>query len=301
MAGKISLLAVALLILFSVPVAAPPLPGAPDCRMFPADNVWNKDISRLPVHPASAAWIRSIGFDSDLHPDFGRNRSWGIPYNVVGSQTPKVEVQFAYADESDAGPYPIPANPRVEGGGDRHILIVDRDNCRLYELYDVARTEGGWTAGSGAIWNLWSNALRPNGWTSADAAGLPILPGLVRFDEVARGVINHALRFTAPHTRKAHIYPARHHASYSMDPALPPMGARVRLKGSFDVSSFSRRNRVVLNALKKYGMILADNGGAWFLSGVSDIRWNDPDLNKLKRIHGSAFEVVNTRQLRNGN
>lgn len=277
-----------------------PLPGAPKCKIFPADNVWNKDISNLPVHPASAAWIRSIGFDQPIHPDFGRNLSYGIPYNVTGASTAKVSVDFYYADESDRGPYPIPTHPKIEKGGDRHILIVDRDACRLYELYDVSRVGAAWSAGSGAIWNLSSNALRPNGWTSADAAGLPILPGLVRYDEVARGVINHALRFTAPRTRKYHIYPARHHASDSTDPALPPMGARIRLKSSFDISGFSPKNRVILRALKRYGMLLADNGSSWFISGVSDKRWNDNDLNKLKRIHGSAFEVVDTRHLRNG-
>jgi len=209
-------------------------------------------------------------------------------------------VRFYYANESDAGPYPIPANPKREAGSDHHILIVDRDACVLYELYDANRNAGRWEAGSGAIWNLRSNLLRPDGWTSADAAGLPILPGLVRYDEVARGIINHALRFTAPDTRNAHLYPARHHAGASNNPALPPMGLRVRLKASVDISHFSSQNRAILTALKRFGMILADNGGPWFITGISDKRWNEEDLNELKRIQGSAFEAVDTTTLRNG-
>ncbi|HSE43344.1 MAG TPA: hypothetical protein VLH08_21470 [Acidobacteriota bacterium] len=290
------------LFLFSLATAsALNLPGAPNCPIFPENNVWNKEITQLPVHRNSAALIRSIGLNDGLHPDFGSNLSYGIPYNVVGGGTPKVRVNFYYDDESDAGPYPIPANPKMEAGGDRHILIVDRDACKLYEIYDSDFVNGRWEAGSGAIWNLRSNLLRPNNWTSADAAGLPILPGLVRFDEVSRGVINHALRFTASTTRDQHIYPARHHAGASNDPSLPPMGLRIRLKPSFNISSFSPRNRVILTALKRYGMILADNGSPWFITGVSDRRWNADDLNQLKRIKGSAFEAVDTTNLRNGN
>lgn len=277
-----------------------PLPGAPNCPMFLDTNVWNKQVAGLPVHSKSAAYIRSIGTNANLHPDFGRNLSYGIPYNVASSGTPKVPVRFDYFDESDAGPYPIPANPKKEAGSDHHILIVDKDSCKLYELYDVRKNGSLWLAGSGAIWNLNSNALRHDGWTSADAAGLPILPGLIRYAEVTSGVINHAIRFTASDTRKAHIYPARHDASDSTDPNLPPMGLRVRLKASFNISGFSPKNRVILTAMKKYGMILADNGSSWFFSGVSDTRWNDDELNQLKRLHGSNFEVVDTSKLRNG-
>jgi hypothetical protein len=294
-------LTIALFLLFITTTSALNLPGAPNCPIFPDNNVWNKEISQLPVHRNSAALIRSIGLNEQLHPDFGSNLSYGIPYNVVGGGTQKLRVNFYYDDESDEGPYPIPANPKREAGGDSHILIVDRDACKLYEIYDSNFVNGRWEAGAGAIWNLRSNLLRPNNWTSADAAGLPILPGLIRIDEVMRGVINHALRFTAPRTRDQHIYPARHHAGESNDPALPPMGLRVRLKSSFNMNSFSPRNRVILTALKRYGMILADNGSPWFITGVSDRRWNAEDLNQLKRIKGSAFEAVDTSNLRNGN
>src|SRR5262245_40029484 len=232
------------------------LPGAPNCQIFPDSNVWNREVANLPVHRNSAALIRSIGFNEELHPDFGSNLGYGIPYNVVSGSLRKLRVNFYYDDESDAGPYPIPANPKREGGGDRHILIVDRDSCVLYELYDASRENGRWNAGAGAIWNLHSNLLRHNNWTSADAAGLPVLPGLIRYDEVDRGLINHAIRFTAPRTRDSHIYPARHHAGVSNDPSLPPMGLRVRLKASVNISRFSAKNRVILTSLKRYGMIL---------------------------------------------
>ena len=280
-----------------------PLPGAPRCAMFPASNVWNRDISKLPVAANSAQMIAAIGLARGLHPDFGSYSGYGIPYMIVGGHQRKVAVQFDYADESDRGPYPIPANPLIEGGvdstGDRHVLLVDRDACRLFELYDLQRVGRGWHAGSGAIWNLRSNALRPDTWTSADAAGLPILPGLVRYDEVAAGVINHALRFTAPRTARAHIYPARHDAG-SSDSGLPPMGLRVRLKASVDISGFGPQARVVLQAIKKYGIILADNGSPWYISGAPDPRWNDDDLHLLKRITGADLEVVDTSTLRNG-
>jgi hypothetical protein len=209
-------------------------------------------------------------------------------------------VTFTWPSESDAGPYPIPPSPKIEGGSDRHILMWDLDACRLYELFAATHTSSGWRAGSGAIWNLRSNALRPDGWTSADAAGLPILPGLVRYEEVAAGAINHAIRFTAPHTRDAHIYPARHHAGESNSSSLPPMGLRVRLKASFDMSDYSPRMRVILVAMQRYGMILADNGSPWYFSGVSDIRWDDEELNELKRLRGSDFEVVDTTGFVNG-
>ena len=275
--------------------------------MFPASNAWNQPVDKLPVAKDSAQMIESIGLDSPVHADFGSGL-WdgsriGIPYVVVsGGSTPKVRPHFEYADESDPGPYPIPANVPIEGqpnagDGDRHALIVDRDTCTLYELYALQKTGSGWDAGSGAIWSLRSNKLRPAGWTSADAAGLPILPGLARYDEVAAGSIDHALRFTAPRTRRAYVYPARHYASDSTDPSLPPMGLRVRLKASFDISSFPPQARVVLQALKRYGMILADNGSPWYISGAPDPRWSNDDLHSLGRLTGADFEVVDTSNL----
>jgi hypothetical protein len=279
-----------------------PLPQASRCPVFPRDNPWNRRVDRLPVARNSAAIIRSIGARTGLHPDFGSGL-WegspiGIPVTVVGGSQKKVRVSFEWADESDAGPYPIPANVRLEGGDDRHAIIVDRDACRLYELYALQREGGRWRAGSGAIWSLRSNRVRPAGWTSADGAGLPILPGLARYDEVARGRIDHALRFTAEETRRAFIYPARHHASELTDPNLPPMGLRVRLRAGFRTDGFPRQARVVLEALKRYGMIVSDNGSSWFITGVPDPRWNNDDLHTIDRVKGSDFEVVDTRSVR---
>jgi hypothetical protein len=271
-----------------------PTPPTSACPLFPSTNVWNKRIDGLPVASNSATLVATIGSSAHLHPDFGSYAGYGIPYNVVGSSTSRVRVTFDYADESDAGPYPIPASPKIEAGSDRHLLMWDTAACRLYELFAAVKTTAGWHAGSGAVWDLRSNALRPDGWTSADAAGLPILPGLVRYDEVAAGVILHAIRFTAPATRSAHIYPARHDAGDGSSPALPPMGTRLRLKASFSLSGFSPRMRVILTAMKRYGIILADNGSPWFFSGASDPRWNDDELNQLKSLVGSDFEVVNT-------
>jgi len=284
-------------------VVAPPfLPGAPNCPMFPIDNVWNKPVDRLPVRTDSDTLIRSIGLNAYLHPDFSSydGGGYGIPYNVVGGGRKKKYVKFTYASESDRGPYPIPRRPKIEGGSDRHMLIVDRDNCVLYELYAARKTSTGWKAGSGAIWNLRSNALRPAGWTSADAAGLPILPGLVRYDEVAAGVIRHALRFTAPVTRRQYIYPARHFASDSNEATLPPMGLRVRLKASVDISRFGPQARILLQALQTYGMILADNGSPWYVTGAPNSGWDDDDMHQLQTLHGSDFEVVDTSTLVNG-
>jgi hypothetical protein len=283
--------------------AAPPhLREAPRCPVFPASSPWNQRVDRLPVAKDSAALTRSIGLDRSVHADFGsglwQGSRIGIPYTVVGGKQPKLRVSFRYASESDKGPYPIPANVKIEGGGDRHALIVDRDACRLYELFALERRGGRWIAGSGAIWSLRSNHLRPAGWTSADAAGLPILPGLARYDEVHAGAIRHALRFTAERTRRDYVYPARHHASDATDPALPPMGLRVRLKASFDTSAFPRQARVVLEALKRYGMILADNGSPWYVSGAPDPRWSNDDLHTLGRVTGAAFEVVDASSLR---
>lgn len=285
---------------------AAPLPAAPDCRIFPESNVWNRRVDGLPVHRRSRAIIRSIGRTEGLHPDFGSGRydggPIGIPITVVGDGQRKSRVRFRYADESDDGPYPIPRDVEIEGGrrsdGDRHAVIVHRDECRLYELFALRRRDGRWRAGSGAIWDLGSNDLRPRGWTSADAAGLPILPGLARWDEVKRGVVDHALRFTVSRTRARYVYPARHHASDSDDPALPPMGLRLRLKKSFAVKGFPRQARVILVALKRYGMIVADNGSDWFISGAPNRNWDNDALHTLGDVKGSDFVVVDTSELR---
>ncbi|MBI2298045.1 MAG: hypothetical protein HYU66_03680 [Armatimonadetes bacterium] len=271
-------------------------------RFFPDDNPWNQDISAAPVDPNSDTFVAGIGLDKPLHPDFGTfwdGHPSGMGYVVVPGTQPLVPVSFDYADESDRGPYPIPPDAPIEGGpdseGDRHVLVVDRDHLKLYELFDAHPQNGGrsWKAGSGAIFDLASNDLREAGWTSADAAGLPILPGLVRYDEaVEQGAIRHALRFTVRRTRRAYVPPARHWASSSHDADLPPMGMRVRLKAGYDLSRFSPVCRVILTALKTYGMLLADNGSDWFLSGAHDPRWNDDVLGELKRVQGREFEVV---------
>ena len=281
------------------PAADTALPPKP---VFPADNPWNRDISREPVDPNSAALIKSIGLDKPLHPDFGTTYNGapnGIPFIVVGATQPRIPVQFQYKDESDPGPYPIPADAPIEGGpaakGDRHVIVIDRDAWKLYEIYSAHPEPGGkaWRAGSGAIFDLSSNKLRPAGWTSADAAGLPIFSGLVRYDEaVEKKVIAHALRFTCVRTWRAYVPPATHFASRLTETKLPPMGMRVRLRADFDISKFPASAQVILNALKKYGMIVADNGSDWFLSGAPDPRWSDDELNTLKRVKGRDFEVV---------
>ena len=289
------------------PAAGRPLRGAGHCPLFPRDNPWNQRVDRLPVAGDSERIVGSIGAERPVHADFGAGRYLGapigIPYTTVSRRQRKVRVSFQYADESDRGPYPIPRGAPIEGGrqssGDRHVIVVDRDRCRLYELYAAYPVSGGrgWRAGSGAIWNLRSNALRPRGWTSADAAGLAILPGLARHEELRRGGIDHALRFTAPSTRRAFLYPARHFASDSNDPALPAMGQRLRLRAGFDVSSFPRQARAVLRALKRYGMVLADNGAPWFIGGAPSRGWDNDDLHSLGRVKGSDFEVVDTSSL----
>jgi hypothetical protein len=282
-------------------------PRVAGCVLFPPDNPWNQRVDRLPVAENSAHIIASIGAGIGLHPGFGsglwEGKPIGIPVTVVhGRTTSKYRLHFEYARESDRGPYPIPRTIAIEGGrgavGDRHALIVDRDACRLYELYALYPAGSGWRAGSGAIWSLRSNRLRPAGWTSADAAGLPILPGLVRWDEVARGRIDHALRFTVDRTRRAYLYPARHYASSLTGRSLPPMGLRVRLKAGFDTSGFPRQPRIVLEALKRYGMIVADNGSSWFVTGAPDPHWSNDDLHQLDRVKGSDFEVVDASILR---
>lgn len=281
----------------SIPTPPPPSGSGPrvgSCAVFPADNPWNTDISNAPVHPDSARYIASIGLTKNLHPDFGSNPGYGIPFDVVGAGQAKVPIRFtAYGDESDPGPYPIPPDATTEHGGDNHVLVVDRDACVLYELFGAKRAGNGWDAQSGAVFDLKSNALRPDGWTSADAAGLPIFPGLVRYDEVKAGRIAHALRFTASPTQQAYIAPATHAAGGS-DRSTPPMGLRVRLKKDYDLSRFSGDARVILEAMKTYGMILADNGSDWYVQGEMGAPWNDDALASLKSVPGSAFEAVST-------
>lgn len=292
------------------PVPASPLPAAPSCPLFPADNPWNARVDNLPVHPRSDEIVGSIGRDMGLHPDFGSGK-WnggpiGIPYTTVPADQEKVPVSFDYADESDPGPYPIPADAPIEGGansdGDRHVIVVDRDSCKLYELFAAYPHAGGsrWSAGSGAIWDLTSNRLRPRGWTSADAAGLPILPGLARYFEVRRGELDHALRFTVERTRRAFVYPARHYASDLTSRNLPAMGQRLRLKRRFDISGFPRQARVILRALKRYGMLVADNGSDWYITGAPSPHWNNDALHSLAKVEGRHFEVVDASSLRPG-
>ena len=277
------------------PTPAPPAGGP--CYVFPSSNVWNRTVALLPVASNSAAMVSAIGSTAYLHPDFDAIGD-GIPYNIVTTSTPTYTVAFDYADESDPGPYPIPSGARIEAGSDRHLLSLDLGQCKLWELYDVRRSGSSWSAGSGAVFDLRSNALRPAGWTSADAAGLPIFPGLVRYDEVSTGSINHAIRFTAPSTC-GYIYPARHLTAPACS-TLPPMGLRLRLKASVDISGFGPHAQIVLTALKRYGMILADNGSPWYISGVPDKRWNDDEMHQLQTLTGADFEVVDTSALRNG-
>lgn len=264
------------------------------CPVFPADNPWNTDISNAPVDSNSAAYIASINqFAQYLHPDFGSNLTYGIPYTIVASTQVSVPINFnPWGDQSEPGPYPIPLNAPVESGSDQHVLVAQSGICKLYELYNAHQVGNGWNASNGAVFDLHSNALRSNCWTSGDAAGLPILPGLVRYDEVTAGAINHALRFTVQRTQKAFVHPGTHYASSYTTASYPPMGLRVRLKASYNLSGFSGQARVVLNALKKYGMFVADNGGSWFITGATDSRWDDEDLDHLKTVPGDAFEVV---------
>jgi Ricin-type beta-trefoil lectin domain len=281
----------------ALPLAAqtPVLNG---CPVFPANNIWNTRVDTLPVDANSAAYVNTIGVTSPAHPEFGKDPGNGIPVNVVSGSQPKVNVKFHFAADSDAGPYPIPATPEVEGGSDGHILIIDNTNCIDYELYNASlNSDGSWSAGSGAIFSLNSNQLRKAGLTSADAGGLPILPGLVKYDEVASGVINHAIRFTAPMTASTFIWPARHAASSFTGSAYPPMGQRFRLKKAFNVSSFPPHVQTILNAMKTYGIILADNGAPWFIGGVPDPRWNDDELHTLTSVTGANFEAVDESSL----
>ncbi len=283
----------------------PPGPSVGGCSVFPGTNAWNTDVSDFPLHPRSAttiARIQSVGGDF-LHPDFGSNPDYGIPYVVVPPAQPLVPITYtAYGDESDPGPFPVPLDAPVEGGagatGDRHVLVVQEGSCELFELYVARRSGAGWSADSGARWNLATGDLRPIGWTSADAAGLPILPGLVRYDEVAAGSVRHAIRVTFSQTQRGFVLPATHVASSRTDPDLPPMGLRLRLRADVDLSAMTGQARVIAEAMKTYGLIVADNGSNWFFQGASDPRWDDDDLGQLKDIPGTAFEVVDTGPVR---
>ena len=287
-----------------------PPPQIAGCDIFPGDNIWNTPIDSLPVHANSADYINTIGASSGLHADFGSgvwppgsNSPIGIPYVDVPGSQPKVPTTFFWwPEQSDDGPYPIPPDAPIEGGpdsdGDRHVIVLDRDNCILYEMYYAfPQGDGSWEAANGAIFDLGSHALRPDTWTSGDAAGLPILPGLVRYDEVAAGEIRHAIRFTAPETQAAHIWPARHDASSLTGSDYPPMGLRLRLRADYDISGFSPEIQVILQAFKTYGIILADNGSAWYISGVPDARWDNDMLHEMDVITGANFEVVDVSSL----
>jgi hypothetical protein len=300
------LLSVLLTACFASGAISPPNTDLGACPMFPKNNIWNTRIDKLPVDQNSSAYISSIGAGTGLHADFGsglyEGKPIGIPFVVVPANQAGVNMSFGYADESDHALYPIPSNAPIEGGssstGDRHILIVRQGECKLYEVGNAyPNPNGSWRVGAGAIWDLNSNALRPSTWTSADAAGLPILPGLVRHDEVAAGVIAHAIRFTAQTTQTAFVWAARHQAGASSDPKLPPMGARFRLKASVDLSSFPKDVRVILQALKTYGLILADNGSSWYVSGTQDEAWDNDVLSSISKVKGSDFEAVNISSL----
>jgi hypothetical protein len=303
--STVSLFAMGLLAAACLP-AIVTLPGAPSCPIMPANSYWHADVRSLPVSARSAAYVAGVGSTAQLKADFGSGL-WdggpiGIPFVTVPGTQPKVTMSFGYASESDAGPYPIPADAPIEGGatatGDRHVLVVDRDTCTLYETWDSHRNaDGSWTAGSGAVFDLRSNVLRPKGWTSADAAGLPILPGLVRYDEVASGTVGHAIRMTIPTTQSTFVWPARHQAGSTTNLNIAPMGAWFRLKASVDPATFDPAVRPIIVALQKYGGIVADNGSAWYLSGVPDARWNNDLLRTLGRIKGSDFQAVETQSL----
>jgi hypothetical protein len=306
-------LAVALLVVLAVPAAghsrrhhtgharhALRTAAEGGCPILPADNPLNQEVASLPVSPNSKAYVEKIGLSAHLHPDFGINPGYGIPYAVVGPEQQKVPIKFTlYKSESDPGPYPIPPEAAIEGGGkkgkgDKHVLVVQEGSCMLYELYKAARKGKGWTAGSGATFNLRSNALRPEGWTSADAAGLPIFPLLARVPEVKEGAIRHALRVTVPASQRGYIHPAVHFASSSSDPSLPPMGLRLRLNGEYPLTGFSGQALVIMEALKRYGLIVADNGSPWYITGAPSSGWNEEQLQQLKSVPGSAFEAVET-------
>ncbi len=282
------------------------LPGAPSCPVTPADSYWHSGVNKLPVSTSSNTWVATEGATSPLHADFGSG-TWdggpiGIPYTTVPGTQAKVNITFDDPGQSDPGPYPIPANAPIEGGsastGDRHVIVVDSDHCQLYEMWDARpQSNGSWKAGSGATWSLSSDAMRPAGWTSADAAGLPILPGLVRYEEVASGWVTHAIRITVPTTRTSYVWPARHQAGSTSSTSAPPMGSWLRLKSSVNPNDFPADVRPIIIALQAYGAVVADNGSAWYISGVPDSRWNNDDLHTLGSITGNDFEFVNSSSL----
>lgn len=280
-----------------------PGPFVGGCRVFPTDNAWNVNIRNAPLHSRSAqmiGFIQANGSDN-LHPDFGENPAYGIPFVVVPQSQATVPITYdAYGDESDPGPFPIPLNAPVEGGSDRHVIVVQQGTCHLFELFVARRSGGGWVANSGARFDLRSNALRPLGWTSADAAGLPIFPGLVRYEEVAAGRIDHAIRVTFSTTRRGYILPATHFASSNTNIDAPAMGQRLRLKAGYDISALTGQARVIAEAMKNYGVIVADNGSNWYFQGAPSPGWDDDDLNQLKDIPGSAFEAVDMGPVRTG-
>ncbi len=286
-----------------VAAVAAPVAG---CPVFPADNYWHADIRALPVHRRSAKWLSHMSTEVRLHPDFGPSYgdgpNYGIPVTVVGGDHPRVRVRFDYASESDAVRYPLGKDTRIEGGrdsdGDRHAIVVDRTRCRLFETWATRESRGRWYAGSGAVWALGSNKLRPNGWTSADAAGLPILPGLLRWREVKAGRVDHAIRFTTPRTSNHHLWPARHHAGQTDSWSYPPMGARFRLSASYPTRGYSKHAKAVLVAMKRYGLVLADNGSPWFFQGERNANWPATLVEELKRIPASAFVAVDASSLK---
>jgi hypothetical protein len=291
-------------LLMAQPLTIQPELGS--CSIFPTNNIWNTRIDSLPIHERSDDYVAAIGLDAPVHPDFGAGL-WdggpiGIPFIVVPADQPMIPIEFtAYGDESDPGPYPAPLDAPIEGGsesdGDRHVLVLQQGNCHLYELYRAFPAGDHWEADSAAVYELTSHALRPAGWTSADAAGLPILPGLVRYDEVASGEITHALRMTAPQTQRAYLWPARHYASSITDPNYPPMGLRLRLRTDFPVDDYSPDVQVILRAMQRYGLILADNGSPWFISGAPDERWDNETLRELKELNGYDFVAVDVSSL----
>ena len=298
-ARPLSLL-VALLLVTTVapaaPAAASAMPEAPSCPIYPDDNVWHADVRRVPVHPLSETWIGNMGGPSRLlHPDFGG--PYGYELQVVDNTTPTTPISFDYADESDAVPYPFTASTPIEPASDAHAFMLNKDSCVLYELFDASWNGGRPTAGSGAVFDLRKNDLRPAGWTSADAAGLPIWPGVLRYDEVARGIVDHAIRFTAQRTDRTYVWPARHQAGAARDASLPPMGARFRLRSDFSFTGFSAQTQVVLTAMQRYGLILADNGSNWYFQGSTDSRWSDTLISELKRIPAGAFEAIDASSL----
>ncbi len=267
------------------------------CTLFPDDNPWAQRVDTLPRHPNSAGYMEyltGLSGNQFLHADFGEDPTYGIPWVVAPSDQPRVPVSFEYDDESDPGPYPIPPDAPIEAGSDAHVIVVQDEDCVLYEMFAAERQGAGWRAGSGAVFDLNSNALRPDGWTSADAAGLPIFAGLARYDEVQSGAFEHALRVTFARTQRAYIHPATHYASSITDPDAPPMGLRLRLRADYDISGFTGHARVLLETMRRYGLIVADNGSNWYVSGATDSRWDDEDLNQLKDVPGTAFEVVDT-------